>query len=43
MVYEVFMQLRGNGGKVQVDDAEIGLIQNVGASGGTVVVQVYGR
>lgn len=43
MVYEVFMQLRGMAGKAQVDDAETGLIQNVGASGGTVVVQIYGR
>ncbi|RJS89603.1 hypothetical protein CW700_03740 [Candidatus Bathyarchaeota archaeon] len=43
MVYEVFKQLRGEAGRVQVDDAEVGLIHNVGASGGTVVVQIYGR
>jgi len=43
MVFEVFKQLRGEAGKVQVDDAEIGLTHNVGASGGTVVVQIYGR
>jgi acetyl-CoA C-acetyltransferase len=42
MVYEMFKQLRGEAGKHQVDDAMIGLAQNVGASGGTVVVQVYG-
>lgn len=43
MAYEMFLQLRGEAGKHQVDDALIGLAQNVGASGGTVVVQVYGR
>jgi len=43
MVYEIFKQLRGEAGKVQVDGAEVGLIHNVGASGGTVVVQIYGR
>ena len=43
MVYEMFLQLRGEAGKHQVDDAMIGLAHNVGASGGTVVVQVYGR
>ena len=43
MVYEVFKQLRGEVGKVQVDDAEVGLIQNMGGSGGTVVVQIYCR
>lgn len=43
MAYEMFKQLRGEAGKHQVDDAMIGLAQNVGASGGTVVVQVYGR
>ena len=43
MVYEVFKQLRGEAGKRQVDDTEIGLTHNVGASGGTVVIQIYGR
>jgi len=43
MVYEVFKQLRGEAGKMQVDGAEVGLMHNVGASGGTVVVQIYGR
>lgn len=43
MAYEMFKQLRGEAGRRQVDDAEIGLTQNVGASGATVVVQVYGR
>ena len=43
MAYEVFKQLRGEAVKKQVKDANIGLTQNVGASGGTVVIQVYGR
>ncbi len=43
MAYEMFIQLRGEAGEHQVDDAMIGLAQNVGASGGTVVVQIYGR
>jgi acetyl-CoA C-acetyltransferase len=43
MVHEVYKQLRGEGGARQVADAEIGLAHNVGASGGTVVIQVYGR
>ena len=43
MVYEVYKQLRGEAGRKHVDDAKTGLIQNVGASGGTVVVQIYGR
>jgi len=43
MVYEVWKQLRGEAGRRQVDDADKALIHNVGASGGTVVVQVYGR
>ena len=43
MAYEMFLQLRGEARKHQVDDSMIGLAHNVGASGGTVVVQVYGR
>jgi acetyl-CoA C-acetyltransferase len=43
MAYEMYKQLRGEAGEHQVDDATIGLAQNVGASGATVVVQVYGR
>jgi acetyl-CoA C-acetyltransferase len=43
MAYEMYKQLRGEAGKHQVDNAAIGLAQNVGASGATVVVQVYGR
>jgi len=43
MAYEMFKQLRGEAGKHQVEDVEMGLIQNVGALGASVVVQIYGR
>ena len=43
MAYEMFKQLRGSAEKHQVKDAEMGLSQNVGASGATVSVQIYGR
>ncbi|MCW3978935.1 MAG: thiolase domain-containing protein [Candidatus Bathyarchaeota archaeon] len=43
MAYEMYKQLRGEAGGRQVVDASIGLAHNVGASGGTVAVQVYGR
>jgi acetyl-CoA C-acetyltransferase len=37
----VFEQLRGEGGDVQVDGAEIGLIQNMGGSGASSVVHIF--
>ncbi|MEM2876043.1 MAG: thiolase domain-containing protein [Candidatus Bathyarchaeia archaeon] len=43
MVYESWKQLRGEAGARQVPRASKALIHNVGASGGTVVVQVLGR
>jgi len=43
MTYEMFKQLRGEAGRRQVDGAEVGLAHNVGASGATVAVQIYGR
>ena len=43
MVYEMYKQLRGEAGARQVTDAYLGLAQNVGASGATVSVQVFGR
>jgi len=43
MAYEMFKQLRGEAGGHQVSDVRYGLIHNVGASGATVAVQVYGR
>jgi acetyl-CoA C-acetyltransferase len=43
MTYEVFKQMRGEAGGRQVADVRYGLVHNVGASGATVAVQVYGR
>ncbi|HEX9914641.1 MAG TPA: beta-ketoacyl synthase N-terminal-like domain-containing protein [Candidatus Bathyarchaeia archaeon] len=43
MVVEIYKQLRGQAGRRQVKDAEVGLTHNVGAAGATVAVQVYGR
>ncbi len=43
MIYEIWKQLRGEAGKRQVRDAEIGLTQNVGVSGGTATVQIFRR
>ena len=40
---EVVKQLRGEAGKNQVDDAEIGLTQNIGGVGGTVTVYIFRR
>jgi acetyl-CoA C-acetyltransferase len=43
MVVEIFKQLRGEADKRQVADPVYGLAHNVGATGGTVTVQIYGR
>jgi acetyl-CoA acetyltransferase len=43
MAFEMFKQLRGEAGGHQVDDVRYGLVHNVGASGATASVQVYGR
>lgn len=40
---EIALQLRGEAGKRQIDGAEIGLTHNVGGSGGTAVVHIFGR
>jgi len=40
---EIVTQLRGEAGKRQVKDAEIGLTHNVGGSGGTAVVHIFRR
>jgi acetyl-CoA C-acetyltransferase len=40
---EMVSQLRGEAGKRQVDGAEVGVIHNVGGSGGTAVVNVLKR
>ncbi len=40
---EIVLQLRGEAGKRQIDGAKIGLTHNVGGSGGTAVVHIFGR
>jgi acetyl-CoA C-acetyltransferase len=42
-VYEIALQLRGEAGKNQVPDPEVGVAQNVGGVGGTVAVHVVRR
>jgi acetyl-CoA acetyltransferase len=42
-VYEMFLQLRGEGEDRQVGGAEIGLTHNVGGSGATCAVHLFGR
>jgi acetyl-CoA C-acetyltransferase len=41
--YEIALQLRGEAGRRQVEDAEIGLTHNVGGSGGTAIVHIFSR
>ena len=42
-VSEIALQLRGQAGKRQVNDAQVGLAQNVGGSGATSVVHILRR
>jgi len=42
-VVELVTQLRGQAGKRQVPDADVGLAQNVGGTGATAVVHILGR
>jgi acetyl-CoA C-acetyltransferase len=41
--YEIVLQLRGEAGKRQVDEVEVGLAHNVGGSGGTALVHIFTR
>jgi acetyl-CoA C-acetyltransferase len=41
--YEIALQLRGEAGKRQVNEAEVGLTHNVGGSGGTALVHILSR
>jgi acetyl-CoA C-acetyltransferase len=41
--YEIALQLRGEAGRRQVDEAEFGLTHNVGGSGGTAIVHIMSR
>lgn len=40
---EIVLQLRGQAGKRQVDEAELGLAHNVGGCGGTALVHIFSR
>jgi len=40
---EITLQLRGEAGKRQVEEAELGLTHNVGGSGATAVVHIFSR
>lgn len=40
---EIIWQLRGECGKRQVSDAEIGMTHNIGGTGGTAAVHIFGR
>ncbi|MDD4254194.1 MAG: thiolase domain-containing protein [Methanofollis sp.] len=42
-VCESVLQLRGEAGKRQIDGAEIGMTHNVGGTGATVAVHIFGR
>ncbi|MDA2919260.1 thiolase domain-containing protein [Desulfobacterota bacterium AH_259_B03_O07] len=42
-IVEITLQLRGEAGKRQVNDAEIGLTHNIGGSGATCVVHILAR
>jgi acetyl-CoA C-acetyltransferase len=41
--YEIYLQLTGQAGKRQVQDAKVGLTHNVGGSGATAAVHIYRR
>jgi acetyl-CoA C-acetyltransferase len=40
---EVALQLRGEAGETQVSDAHVGMAQNIGGSGATVVTHILAR
>jgi acetyl-CoA C-acetyltransferase len=39
-VVEVVQQLRGEAGETQVEDARIGMAQNIGGSGATIITHI---
>jgi len=43
MTHEIWKQLRGEADKRQIQNAETGLTHNVGATGGTAIVQIFKR
>ncbi len=40
---EMVWQLRGDAGKRQIDGIEVGMTQNIGGTGGTATVHIFGR
>lgn len=42
-VAEIVWQLRGEAGKRQVNDAEVGMTHNIGGTGGTAAVHIFSR
>lgn len=42
-IVEIVQQLRGEAGKRQVSGAEIGMTQNIGGSGSTCIIHIFGR
>jgi acetyl-CoA C-acetyltransferase len=42
-IIEITLQLRGEAGKRQVSNAEIGLTQNMGGSGSSSLVHIFSR
>lgn len=42
-VVEVVQQLRGEAGRTQVDGARIGMTQNIGGSGATIITHIFGK
>jgi acetyl-CoA C-acetyltransferase len=43
MIHEIWKQLRGEAGKRQISNAEIGLLHNVGGDGASCVVSIFSR
>ena len=42
-VVEVVQQLRGEAGETQVDGARLGMAQNIGGSGATIITHILKR
>jgi acetyl-CoA C-acetyltransferase len=42
-IVEVVQQLRGECGKTQVDGAKVGMAQNIGGSGATILTHILKR
>jgi acetyl-CoA C-acetyltransferase len=42
-IYEVIQQLREDAGKNQIENAKIGMTQNIGGSGSNIITHIFGR